>query len=175
MATASDAAIDIRREIEEQHAREDELARRELDTRLSNMQFYIELTENPEDQPRLDLQFDWSTYSYKNAISGSSVHRYSMPSEYHATTRDIDVHVRRAIERREDGQPLNEWLEDLAANTSCPIHYTNDYKTFTQAEFPSLTFSSHEYTLDYVNAMRLYVITVEHRIFDFFFYFFPGF
>lgn len=142
----------------------------------------MELSENPEERARDEDRFDgvtpdWARYNHKDAGAKNALQRYRIPSEYLGSLREINMHLTHAVSRMKQETDVRTWLEDLAPSIDCDLVYTRKTQTFTIAEFTTLLFTAHEFTINYIPSVKLYVVTVcEHaaasrpRLYDYLFF-----
>ena len=171
--------------IDEEQDRCDALVFQNLEKHLSRIGYYIERSEDPnEHATRLDymsnIHFDWSIYNYMDAANGSNVNRYPMSPDYYTSLRDIDVLLRSAVNNAnaKTNASLEQWLSDLPLILNCELQYVGAVKDFREADYPNLRFSGHEYVIESIVNVKLYIVLVRDevinstKIYDHFFYWF---
>ncbi len=191
MSSSSSSSLpkkDFQRKFNEDQERQDALLQRQLDANISRMQYFMELTNDPDDlEIQLDLMsgvhFDWKRYKCMDVAMDNNVCRYPMPQDYYTSLRDVDVLLRSAIGNVEKhpayrASSLKLWLSDLPTILGCEIRLSDVHVDFREPEYPTLTFTGHEYVLERLPSVKLYVVTVcdpalqVTKIFDYFFFYF---
>ena len=191
MASSSSSSSSLNREkfnkeFTEEQNRQDKVTQRRLDAHFSSMHYYMELSDSTDLEKQIEtyssFHFDWSIYKSMDVVKDTSIDRYTSHPDYYTSLQSIDVLLRPAVGNiklnREYEDSIHTWLADLPSILGCSIRCTEHTSKFDEAEYTSLQFTGHEYILERIPSVKLYIVTVSDtktkitKVFDYFFYYF---